>query len=103
MSKKKNDSKKLYGSVKLIQEREPTKLIGSIIGGTCPNGYGKVTMGFFNDDRYVVAKSDAKRTVIKIKEDVALEIAKHILYVVSENRALRKISKNEDLKKQIGF
>jgi hypothetical protein len=94
-------SNNLYGSVYLIQENNPTKFVGSIVGETLPQKLGEVIIELFEDTSCLNVITEDNQITIQIREDIALEIAKHILHVVAENRALREIYNHQDLKENM--
>ena len=88
---------RVYGSAYTIQENTPIRLIGTVVGGTPLTGLGSVTFGFFEADPSVAVTTEADYVTVKMPEEVALEVAKRILQVVAENRALRKFHKQQDV------
>jgi hypothetical protein len=84
-------SPNLHGSAYLIQESVPSRLVGSIVADTPPASPGIVRVGFFENDPAVAVNTEEERISVTIREDIALELAKRLLQVVAQNRALRSL------------
>ena len=93
MSEKDVDTTKLHGSVFLIQEVIPTRLVGSVGGETSLAGLGILTVGLIGGVSSISINSGTSEVTVRLPEDIALDIATRLLHVVAQNRALRELSR----------
>lgn len=78
----------IEGCVHLLREKEPTALLGSLIGWVEQSGLGWVQVGTFHDNKNAKVTLLDNQVSLRLSFDTALSFAGWLLCLCNQNTAL---------------
>jgi hypothetical protein len=89
----------IEGCVHLLQEKEPTRLVGSMVGWVEEGGKGWISLSIEKHLESVAVTLKNREVILCFSFEIALSIASLLLCLVNQNKAIRIMNHINTLKK----
>jgi hypothetical protein len=89
----------IEGCVHFLQEKEPTRLVGSMVAWVEESGKGWINLSIGKHLESAIVTLKKREVILTFSFDVALSVASLLLCLVNQNKAIRVMNNINALKK----